>query len=404
MFQGWFVVGAAFVTLTLTVGIPFYGMPFFYDYFTKEFGWSRAQTTSGIALATLVIQPLGAFWIHRFSPRRLILFGAVLLCMAMIVFSRGDGSIWLYYLGWAAFMVGYLCAGPLPHQVILSQWFQRNRGLAIGVAYLGLGIGGAISQKYVALPLIEHYGWRSALVWMGLLILAVIPLALFVMRDRAADCGFLPDGDTSAAPLPEVAPLRFGEIARTPQFWLLALGSCASIGAIGSINQHMKFIFLDAGLSASAVADTTFLILLSSLAGRLVMGWLADRFAKKRVMLAAYLMVGLPVPLLYIVDQPGTGVAFAIVFGFGLGADYMLIPLMAAQLFGVNSLARVMAVILPLDSIGQTCFPFLLGLIRDGTGSYDVGLAIVSMLALAGACAVAFLPGPRETNDGSGHM
>ena len=57
MFQGWLVVGAAFITLTLTVGIPFYGMRFFYDYFIKEFGWSRAQTTSGIALATLVIQP-----------------------------------------------------------------------------------------------------------------------------------------------------------------------------------------------------------------------------------------------------------------------------------------------------------------------------------------------------------
>lgn len=396
MFYGWYVVIAAFVSLTLTVGIPFYGMPFFYDYFTREFGWSRAQTTSGIALATILIQPLGAFWIHRFSPRRLIVFGAVLLCAAMVTFSRGDGSVWLYYTGWAAFMVGYLCAGPLPHQVILSQWFRRKRGLAIAVAYLGLGLGGAISQKYVALPLIERYGWRTALVWMGFLNLAVIPLALFVMRDRAADRGLLPDGDAAATTIPETAPLPFAEIASTRQFWLLALGSCASIGAIGSINQHMKFIFLDAGLSASQVADTTFLILLSSLAGRLVMGWLADRLSKKWVMLAAYLMVGLPAPLLYVVGEAGIAPAFAVVFGFGLGADYMLIPLMAAQLFGVNSLARVMAVVLPLDSIGQTCFPFLIGLVRDRSGTYGPGLAIISVLALAGAGAVALLPGRRE--------
>lgn len=396
MFYGWFIVIAAFVTLTLTVGIPFYGMPFFYDYFTKEFGWSRAQTTSGIALATILIQPLGAFYIHRFSPRRLILFGSFMLCLSMIIFSRGDGSLWLYYLGWAAFMVGYLCAGPLPHQVILSQWFRRNRGFAIGIAYLGLGLGGAISQKYVALPLIERYGWRSALVCMGLLILAVVPLALFVVRDRASDRGLPPDGDTAAEPIAETAPLPFGDITRTRQFWLLALGSCASIGAIGSINQHMKLIFLDAGLTAATVADTTFLILVSSLAGRVIMGWLADRYPKKWVMLAAYLMVGLPVPLLYLVGQAGIAPAFAIVFGFGLGADYMLIPLMAAQLFGVNSLARVMAVVLPLDSIGQTCFPFLIGMMRDRSGSYGAGLAIVCALALAGACAVALLPERRN--------
>ncbi len=399
MFHGWYIVMAAFATLTLTVGIPFYGMPFFYDYFTKEFGWSRAETTSGIALATILIQPLGAVWIHRFSPRRLILFGAVMLCLAMVIFSRGDGSLWLYYLGWITFMVGYLCAGPLPHQVILSQWFRRSRGLAIGIAYLGLGLGGAISQKYVALPLIERYGWRSALAGIGLLILAVVPLAVFILRDRASDRGLLPDGDTRVAALPETSPLAFGKIACTRQFWLLACGSCASIGAIGSINQHMKLIFLDAGLSAAKVADTTFLILVSSLAGRVVMGWLADRYPKKWVMLAAYLMVGLPVPLLYVVGQAGVAPAFAILFGFGLGADYMLIPLMAAQLFGVKSLARVMAVVLPLDSIGQTCFPFLVGMIRDRSGSYGAGLAVVSILALAGACAVALLPGGREDSE-----
>lgn len=396
MFYGWWIAAAAFVTLVFTVGIPFYGMPFFYDFYMKEFGWSRAEATSGIALATILIQPLAGLLVHRFSPRKLIVTGATLLLVSIAAFGYGNGSLWLYYLAWCAFMAGYVCAGPIPHQVILAQWFRKRRGLAMGLAYLGLGLGGAISQKFVALPLINAYGWRTALVTMGALCLLVIPVVLLVVRDRPSAKGLWPDGEAHAPADFHQAPRPFGELLRQPAFWLLAFGSFCSIGAIGSINQHMKLLFQDAGLSAATVADTTFAILIASLAGRVVMGWLADLMSKKVVMIAAYLFVALPIPLLYVIDRPGAPLLFAIVFGFGLGADYMLIPLMAAHLFGANSLARAMGIILPADSIGQTCFPFLLGLLHDRLGNYHLGLAVIAGLALAGALAIAMLPAPKE--------
>src|SRR5271155_5685340 len=115
VFYGWFVSFAAFVTLLITVGVPFYGMPFFYDYFIKEFGWSRAQTTSGIALATILVQPLGGLMVHRYSARKLIIFGAFLLLLAMCGFAVGTGSLLLYYAAWCVFMGGYVFAGPIPH-------------------------------------------------------------------------------------------------------------------------------------------------------------------------------------------------------------------------------------------------------------------------------------------------
>jgi MFS family permease len=114
--------------------------------------------------------------------------------------------------------------------------------------------------------------------------------------------------------------------------------------------------------------------------------------SKKLVMVAAYLFVTLPIPLLFVIAKPGVASLFAVVFGFGLGADYMLIPLMAAQAFGPNSLARTMGIILPADSIGQTCFPFLLGVLHDRFGNYNYGLMLVVSLALAGAFAIAMLP------------
>jgi MFS family permease len=396
LFYGWLIVACSFLIIAITVGIPFYGVPFFYDYFIREFGWNRGQTTAGIAIATILILPAGGMLIHRFSPRRMIACGAALLAVSLVGFGRMGGSLPFYYLMWCCFMAGYMFSGPIPNQVILSNWFRRRRGLAMGIAYLGGGVGGAMSQKYVALPLIHLFGWRGALQVMAGLMLLLFPLLVFVVRDKPAEKGLFPDGDQAPPPGLNTAPRAFSDLLRRRSFWLLAVGSLASIGAIGSINQHLKLLLQDARLPGALAADTTFVMLASSLAGRIVMGWLADRLPKKYVMTMAYLFVAGPIPLLYVIDRAGVPLLFAAVFGFGLGADFMLIPLMAAEQFGTNSLARAMSVILPADSIAQTFFPFLLGFLYDRTGSYNTGLALLFILAMAGACAILALPKKGE--------
>jgi MFS family permease len=292
-----------------------------------------------------------------------------------------------YYFAWCLFMAGYVFAGPLPNQVILTNWFDRNRGTAMGIAYLGLGLGGALSQKWVAYPLIQHFGWRWALIGIGALMLPLIPVCLFVIKDAPANRG--------DEPIKLRASLTHGQLVHQSRFWLLALGSAASIGAIGSINQHMKLLFQDAGQTSAIVAGTTFTILIASLLGRVVMGALADRCDKKLVMISACALVASSMPLLFWVQRSWVPDTFALIFGVGLGADYMLIPLIAAELFGRQSLALVMGVILPVDSIAQTCFPFLVGLLRDHMNSYSAGLVLITLLALAGVLAIAALPGSQ---------
>src|SRR5204863_1107132 len=132
----------------------------------------------------------------------------------------------------------------------------------------------------------------------------------------------------------------------------------------------------------------------SSIGGRLLIGGFADRFSKKAVMTATYFLVAATIPLLLLV-RPGSDVylyGFAILFGFGMGADYMLIPLMAAEQFGVNTLARAMAIILPADTIGQTWFPYFVALPRRNFGDYDHALLAAFVLAVIGAAALALLP------------
>ena len=403
-FYGWWITLAAFCTFGISVGIPYYNMPFFYDYFEKTFGWSRADVTLGFPLAAVLTLWVGPVLVHRFSPRKLIVVGTGLLFLAFLGFGQMGGSLWIYFAIWFVWVVGYIFAGPIPHQVIISQWFRKMRGRAMAVTYVGVAVGGSLGS-FVVKPLTEGLGFQAALQIMGLMLFLAWPIAIWAMKDRPSEMGLHPDGAAESASETTRRPRDFGDLLRRPAFWLLAVGSFCSIAAIGAVNQHMKLVFLDQGFTDQSELNSVWrvasmLTLWSSIAGRLVMGWLADRFPKKYVMTSTYLLVSITIPLLLLV-RPGQTVylyLFAVLFGFGMGADYMLIPLMAAEQFGVNSLARAMAIILPTDTIGQTWFPYLVSRLRLYFGDYGHALTAVFLVAFLGFVAIALMPkqAPRD--------
>jgi sugar phosphate permease len=182
-------------------------------------------------------------------------------------------------------------------------------------------------------------------------------------------------------------------ILRSPAFYLLALGSMCSIAAVGGTNQHLKlFLSLDRGFTQADAARIISLVLTISIAGRLLMGWLADRMARKHVMVLIYLLVASAIPVLLLPTSPATMYLFAAIFGLGLGGEYLIIPLMAGELFGVRVLGRVMGIVLTADGVAEATAPMLVGYLRDRTGSYDVGFVTLVVTALVGAAAIALLP------------
>jgi len=281
-FYGWWITLWAFFTFGIAVGIPYYGGPFFYDYYMKEFGWSRPDVTLGFPLAATLTLWVGPVLVHRFSPRKMILVGTGLTAMAFIGFGMMKGSLTTYYFFWFLYVVGYIFSGPIAHQVIVSQWFRRNRGTAMALVYLGVGVFGGISAKLIAQPLTRALGFQNALIAIGFIMFAAWPLTIFLMKDRPADVGQYPDGDPAPAAEVNAAPESFGYLLRQPAFWLLVIGSFCSIGSIGSINQHMKLVFKEQGFTGQQALDdlfsnATLCILFSSIGGRIFMGWLADR-------------------------------------------------------------------------------------------------------------------------------
>lgn len=381
--------------LLVIVGIVYYSFPVFYPSLIQEFGWSRAEVTAGFFYSILIIGPVfgisAGFLIDRFGTRLVLAVGLIMAGGAFLGFFSMH-SLGAYYLFYFLQSIGYVSAGPIPNQVLISQWFRRLRGRAMGIAYVGIGIGGAIAPLLAAY-LVRHFGWRAAMLSIaGIIFLLLLPLVFLTVRDRPLDMGLTPDGDV--APDVQVhardshsANRTLGTALKTRSFWMILAGSSLSIGAVGGIIQHLQLFLRDRGYSAEAAARVASLLLISSIAGRLVMGYLADRFPKKHVMTAAFLIVGISIPLLNLPHLPGIVYGFALIFGFGMGADYMLIPLVTAQCFGVASLGRLMGIILTSDAISQAFAPVIVGRLFDHYRNYELGFLLLTMCALAAAIA-----------------
>jgi MFS family permease len=381
----------AFVVLFCIVGLALWGLPFYYDFMVQKFGWTRAQVTSGNALSKLVVGPVFGFiagWIiDRFGPRRVMMAG-ILMAGGALVGLGWVSTLGMFYLFYFFNALGYVCGGPLPNQVLLSRWFDKSRGKAMGFAYLGIGIGGA-TVPWISHALIEHFGWQAALRWLGLLIIAVsLPLAFFV---KEAPPRSTPDRKVSGA-------ADVMGAFKTLPFFLLTFGSMCSIAAVSGTQQNLKlFLSLDRHFTQGDAARVLSLVLSFSIAGRLLMGWLADRFSKKYVMLLTYLLVAAGIPLLFLGRTRLAIYASAAVFGVGLGGDYMIIPLMTAEIFGMQILGRLLGVILTAGGIAEAVSPWVTGRLRDATGSYSESCFLLVAIALVGAAAVLGLPKQRKT-------
>ena len=225
----------------------------------------------------------------------------------------------------------------------------------------------------LAYVLIEEFGWRTALCALLGVLIIVLALPGGLLRSRAPDRGGADSGRGAAEPV-SILP-----VLKRPAFYLLAFGSMASIGAVGGTIQNMKLYLVPStrGWPRAWWRRCSPSSSPGSIVGRILMGWLADRWPRRRVMLLVYLIVAGAIPLLAVAPTTAALSAAGFLFGVGLGGDYMIIPLMAADLFGLKVMGRLMGIVLTADGMAEALVPMAVATIRDQTGSYTLGFALL---------------------------
>lgn len=405
VFYGWWIVLAAFLNLLFSVGIVYYGFPVFYPSMVDSLGFTRSQLTQGFLLgfvfAGLLFGVFAGALIDRLGSRQVIRIG--IWCVGVPLILMGSMTrLWQYYLLCIVEVLGYVLTGPIPNQVLISNWFRVKRGRAMGTAYLGLGVGGAISPLLIN-SLIQNFGWRHSFEIVGALILIVLfPISQWVTCSSPRELNLLPDGISPTECVNDLASGEGGSAigvgvthaVRSTNFWLIVAGCTLTIGAIGAVTQHLILFLVGRGYSLSSASRVSSALLVSSLAGRVVVGYFADRYSRKNVMALFYLVLALTIPLLLVAERPAAVWAFALLCGFAMGADYMLIPLVTADCFGLSALGKILSLIIMGYSIGQWFAPWLTGRIFDIRHTYNLAWIIVSVAATVGAALIyAIAPG-----------
>lgn len=381
--RGWQVVLASLLGIGLGLSpMPFYTVGIFAPHLAREFGWSMGQIMGGISVMTLMVLwagPAVGILAGKLGVRRVAMASLVLFGLAFMSLGLSTGSLVQYYLSWAA--IAILGAGTLPitWTKAVNHWFDRRKGLALGLSLMGTGLFGMFSKSYVGW-LIGEFGWRWAYVGLGLLpLLIALPTAYFLFRDTDSH----PDAVVRTT-TPGGLTLR--QALRDWRFWLLAAALVPISFALGGPVPNMEVILTSNGITPAIVLSLTPIIGLSALIGRIAGGWLLDRFWAPGVAFVILAVPGLSCWLLTI-DGIGFGTAALAIFliGFALGIEYDVMAFFVARYFGLRSYAAIYGILYVFFALGSGFGPLGFGWDYDVHGSYDLALKASFVLLLVAA-------------------
>jgi MFS family permease len=401
IFFGWWIVLGLFLILFNTAGMGFYVFPVFISPLQAEFGWSMTQVSTGVAIFAIVMGlsgPVIGVLIGRFGVRRTMLATALLASLSNLGFAAMQ-SLWMLYL--LMMLTGFAIAGitVLPAQTAITNWFNRYRGRAMALAFLGPGAGGFLLPPFNEF-LIRLWGWRLAWVFAAVVLwLLVIPLVAGLIRTKPSEMGLRPDGSVPGEEggeeiAVELSGLSVRRALASQTFWLLIGIFLLQVTGLSALNFHfVPFAEQQAGFTAQQAAFFYGLAVGFSLGGRLLAGWLADRVKPNLVMvLTGFLMACGPAALeLFIVRLGLRNVdllwLYAVPYGIGFGANAIIVPILVGRCFGELNFAKISGIMGLGFAIGVVVGIPLAGNIFDRTGSYE----IVIVLAVVGCLISAVL-------------
>ncbi len=390
----WIVVAAVFIATVLSAGVrSSFGI--YLKPLEEEFYATRASVSLVGALSILangVIQPLIGHLLDRYGTRTVAICCLLVACLGVLASSIAT-DLWQLYITFGI-VVSAAVGGPatVMAAVVAARWFTKHQGLVMGIL-----AGGFSTGQLIFLPLLMQlnvvYGWRMSYLLLGLgIAVLTVPIGLLIRSDPS-DIGKKPFGasESSAARLAKAAEDEEARIPliraiRTRGFWMLALtfGICGYSSA-GLIGTHFVTYAVERGFDNMTAAAALGVMGVVNTAGTLISGFLTDRVGNKNLLAAIYIIRGLALLFLLVVDDPLKLNLYAVIFGMSYIATVPPTTSLTARLFGRLSVGAIFGVIFMTHQIGGALSSFLTGLIFDYTRSYSIGFLIGAILCFAAA-------------------
>lgn len=419
IFYGWIIVAVVFITMGVGVNART-AFSLLFPPILDEFGWERGVTAGAFSFGFLVsaaLSPSLGRLMDRRGPRVVMELGVLLIGAGLLLATLVSRPWQLYATLGVMVGGGSVCLGYTGQSLFLPSWFVRRRGLAMSLAFSGVGVGSMILLPWVQ-ALIGRSGWRAACWAMGFLVLLLLVPLNLLLRRRPEDMGLEPDGDRAAAAGAVARPSNVVDAAwaavdwtlpraaRTARFWWIAAGYFLGLFAWYAVQVHQTKYLIEIGFSPIDAAWALGFVSLAGIPGQIALGWLSDRIGREWVWTAG--SAGFAIcyaVLLLLASAPTMTLLYVMVIaqgmlGYGLTSVVGAIP---AEIFQGRHYGSIFGTLMLSSIAGGAVGPWLTGVLYDRTGSYTAAFCIAIACSVFSAVAI-WLAAPRKVRVVAGQI
>ncbi len=400
VFYGWYIALVAMLTLLVSNGMTITGMTIFDPAILQEFGWSRGdlklRDLLQLGLSGLLAPFVGSL-ADRMSVRKLMMAGLMLLSVCMAAYSRMTSLTHLYLINLGIALVLAL-AGLVLNVLIVSRWFVRKRGTALGMTLVGTSLGGIVFPRLGAVLLRTHT-WREAMLMEALAPLVVMVILALVTRDSPSEMGLRPLGALGApGSTQEVSGMEYQDAIRTRTFWILTFCAMTTFYCILAAQAHLVLHLKGMGWPLERAAGGVGILFTMGLVGKFLIGYLADKLERRLVFLSnlSIMLVG---ALCLASMQEALLWPFILIFGLGWGGLYTMLQLTCMDSFGTRAGGKILGTITVLDAIGGGLGIWITGVLFDRSKSYEGAFGVIAGLVFLAFLAALALQSPQEATE-----
>lgn len=408
IFYGYWIVLVSFISLMVMAGCSFYGFGLFVKPLEMEFAWSRAQIMGASTCYTLVMGGSGILvgrFLRDFGAKRIIIIGSIIISICLSLVSRIN-SLWQFYLLYGLSAIGFSAIGFVPITYLVFNWFHKKQGRIIGLVTTGIGAGGIIMPLLIGGVLIPSLGWRNAFLILGSIPLVIlIPLTVFVVKEKPEDMGLLPDNER----IESVSPgnkqtlnidhsLTLKQAVKTSAFWFLGFGGLLSGFATMAIMQNQVAYVTDLDFSMATAATAVSIVGVFSAGGKLVFGMLCDWINPKYSRGIGLIFLLVSVGALLLMDGSGVAIpvwVYAVFLGLSFGSWVPSISMLIRVNFGMVAYGVIFGVANAIDTLGGSIGPLVTGYIYDITQSYRIAFVLFLFLIVIAVVSTLLIRKPK---------